>query len=118
MTAKMDRTRKKKRIRKCIRGNRARPRLVVFRSSKHIYAQVIDDDAGRTLAAASSVSKELAKGSTERSKSDTAFEIGKAVAAACKGKGIKAVVFDRGGYEYHGRVAKVAEGAREGGLEF
>jgi large subunit ribosomal protein L18 len=118
MTAKMDRTRKKKRIRKCIRGDRSRPRLVVFRSSKHIYAQVIDDDAGRTLASACSVSKELAKGSTERSKSDTAFEIGKSVAAACKGKGIKTVVFDRGGYEYHGRVAKVAEGAREGGLKF
>ena len=118
MTAKMDRTRKKKRIRKNIRGDGARPRLVVFRSSKHIYAQVIDDDAGRTLAAASSVSKDQPDGRAELSKSDTAFEIGKDVAAACKKKGIKSVVFDRGGYLYHGRVAKVAEGAREGGLEF
>jgi large subunit ribosomal protein L18 len=118
MTVKMDRTRKKKRIRKCIRGDRARPRLAVFRSSKHIYAQVIDDDAGRTIAAASSVSKKVAGGGAERSKSDMAFEIGKVVAAACKAKGIKTVVFDRGGYEYHGRVAKVAEGAREGGLDF
>ena len=118
MTAKMDRARKKKRIRKSIRGSRQRPRLVVFRSSKHIYAQVIDDDAGRTLAEASSVSKKKAEGGAEHSKSDTAFEIGKAVAEACKAKGIKTVVFDRGGYEYHGRVAKVADGAREGGLEF
>ena len=118
MTAKMDRTRKKKRIRKYIRGDRSRPRLVVFRSSKHIYAQVIDDDAGRTLAAASSVSKKAVEGGAEHSKSDTAFEIGKIVAAACKTKGIKTVVFDRGGYQYHGRVAKVADGAREGGLKF
>jgi len=118
MTAKMDRTRKKKRIRKNVRGSGARPRLVVFRSCKHIYAQVIDDDAGRTLASASSVSKKVAENRAEHSKKDVAFEVGKFVAEACKAKGIKTVVFDRGGYMYHGRVARVAEGAREGGLEF
>jgi large subunit ribosomal protein L18 len=118
MTAKMDRTRKKRRIRKNVRGDGSRPRLVVFRSAKHIYAQVIDDDAGRTLASASSVAKKQAESRAEHSKSDMAFEVGKVVAEACKAKGIKAVVFDRGGYEYHGRVAKVADGAREGGLKF
>ena len=118
MTARMDRTRKKKRIRKRVRGDGSRPRLVVFRSSKHIYAQVVDDDAGHTLASASSISGKPSEGGAEHSKSDSAFEIGKLVAAACKAKGIDAVVFDRGGYRYHGRVAKVAEGARKGGLKF
>jgi large subunit ribosomal protein L18 len=118
MSGKMDRQRKKRRIRKNVRGDRARPRLAVFRSDKHVYAQVIDDDAGRTLASATSCSKELSNGGEERSKKDAAFEVGKAIADACKAKGIRRVIFDRGGFEYHGRVARVAEGAREGGLEF
>jgi large subunit ribosomal protein L18 len=115
---KMDRDRKKMRVRKKVQGSKARPRLAVFRSAKHIYAQVIDDDAGRTLAAASSLSKDLGAGGEERSKKDVAFEVGKLVARVCQARGIKKVVFDRGGYRYHGRVARVAEGAREGGLEF
>lgn len=118
MSGRMDRQRKKKRIRKRISGDRNRPRLAVFRSSKHIYAQIIDDDAGRTLASASSSSGKLSGGGEEHSKADTAFEVGKALAEACKALGIKKVVFDRGGFVYHGRVAKVADGAREGGLEF
>ncbi len=114
----MDRQRKKMRIRKRVRGDASRPRLAVFRSSKHIYAQVIDDDTGRTLAAASSASPKLFKDGAERNKSDRAMEVGKLIAEACKAKGITVVVFDRGGYRYHGRVAKVAAGAREGGLKF
>lgn len=118
MTRRMDRQRRKMRVRKKIRGTRSRPRLAVYRSSKHVYAQIIDDDAGRTLVAAASCSKKERTAGDERSKSDTAFELGKRVAEACRSKGIKTVVFDRGGYEFHGRVAKVAEGAREGGLRF
>jgi len=115
---RMDRARKKLRLRKRIRGDGSRPRLAVFRSSKHLYVQVVDDDSGRTLVSASSLSKEIRDASEEKSKKDVAFEVGKLVAKACTVKGIKKVVFDRGGYIYHGRVARVADGAREGGLEF
>ena len=89
-----------------------RPRLSVFRSSKHIYAQIIDDARGVTLAAASSAS--LKSGS----KTDTASAVGRALAQAAADKGIKQVVFDRGGYKYHGRVKALADAAREGGLDF
>ena len=95
-------------------GTSERPRLAVFRSNSEIYAQVIDDSAGHTLVAASSRKmKELKGKKTDRSK-----EVGKAIAQMALDKGIKSVVFDRGGYIYHGRVKALAEGAREGGLQF
>jgi large subunit ribosomal protein L18 len=108
----VSRQRRHLRVRKKVTGTAERPRLVVFRSDKHIYAQLVDDDAGRTLATISSVKVGDGK------KSDKAAEVGKQVAAAAKERGITRVVFDRGGYKYHGRVKAVADGAREGGLEF
>ena len=110
------RLRRHKRVRKLISGTPARPRLCVFRSLSNIYAQIIDDVNGVTLASASTLDTEL-KGSYGGNK-EAAFAVGKLVAAKAIEKGIKAVVFDRGGYIYHGRVAELAEGAREGGLEF
>jgi large subunit ribosomal protein L18 len=102
------------RIRKRIEGTPARPRLAVFRSLKHISAQIIDDTTGRTLAAASSLEKGIeATGNAEGAKL-----VGKKLAERAKEQGITAVVFDRGGFRYHGRVAGLADGAREGGLEF
>ncbi len=116
---KMNRFRKKKRIRKNLRGTAGCPRLAVFRSTKHIYAQIIDDDAGRTLASACSKSKDLATpAEDETGKAQTAIRVGKLIADRCKNLGIIKVVFDRGGYKYHGRVAKLADGARDGGLKF
>ena len=103
------------RIRQHIVGTADRPRLNVFRSANNIYAQVINDDLGVTLAAASSLDKEF---QGYGGNADAAREVGKMVAKAALDKGIKTVVFDRGGYNYHGRVAALAEGAREGGLEF
>src|SRR2546423_8999489 len=104
------------RIRKAIKGTAERPRLSVHRSNKQIYAQLIDDIAGVTLASASSAAKgaEIAKGK----KVDMAKEVGKSIAWKAAEAGIKTVVFDRGGYLYHGRVKALAEGAREGGLTF
>lgn len=103
-----------KRIRKRVEGTAERPRLAVFRSLKHIAAQVIDDATGNTLAAASSHEKGLkATGNIEG-----AQKVGEALAKRALDKGIKSVVFDRGGFRYHGRVASLAKGAREGGLEF
>ncbi|MCQ2419965.1 MAG: 50S ribosomal protein L18 [Clostridia bacterium] len=103
------------RVRGKISGTPERPRLNVFRSNANIYAQVIDDVNGVTLAAASTVEKDFegAKGNKE-----AARKVGKLVAERAKAKGIDTVIFDRGGYVYHGRVAELAEGAREGGLEF
>ena len=106
-----------KRIRRRVKGSDARPRLAVFRSVKHIYAQVIDDDKGHTVAAAGSIEKATA-GKASGGNLDGAKAIGKLVAERAKDKGIKAVVFDRGGYHYHGRVKALAEAAREAGLEF
>jgi large subunit ribosomal protein L18 len=102
------------RIRKRVEGTSERPRLAVFRSLKHITAQVIDDTTGNTLAAASSQEKGLKAGGNQ----EGAKKIGEAVAKRALEKGVKRVVFDRGGFRYHGRVAKLAEGAREAGLEF
>ena len=107
------------RIRLSLSGTGARPRLSVFRSSKHIYAQVVDDTTGRTLAAASSREASLA-GATDGERSGKlgpAHAVGKALAERAKAAGVKAVVLDRGGYQYHGRVRSLAEGAREGGLD-
>ncbi len=102
------------RLRKKIEGTPSRPRLAVFRSLQHIYAQVIDDTTGTTLASASSQEKDLkAAGNAEGAK-----KIGLALAERAKAKGVNAVVFDRGGFRYQGRVANLADGAREGGLEF
>jgi large subunit ribosomal protein L18 len=96
-----------------------RPRLSVFRSSQHIYAQVIDDVAGHTLAAASSLDKELREGGLKTGAGkDAATAVGKLVATRAQAAGVKAVVFDRGGYLFHGRVKALADAAREGGLEF
>jgi large subunit ribosomal protein L18 len=104
-----------KRIRRKVAGSTERPRLAVFRSVKHIYAQVIDDTVGHTLAAASSNEKSGIKsgGNVAGAKA-----VGKLLAERAKDKGVKSVVFDRGGYLYHGRVKALAEAAREGGLEF
>ncbi len=105
-----------RRIRKRIKGTPERPRLSVFRSLKHIYAQVIDDEAGRTLASASTAEKKgpAAKGNNVAA----ARAVGRLVAERAKERGVRAVVFDRGGYRYHGRVKALAEAAREAGLEF
>jgi large subunit ribosomal protein L18 len=112
---KVARIRRHARVRKNISGTAQRPRLNVFRSAKHIYAQIIDDTKGITLVSASSMDKgfDANGGNIEGAKA-----VGKAVAEKAVAAGIKAVVFDRGGYVYHGRVAALAEGAREGGLEF
>ncbi len=103
-----------KRIRKHLKGTAERPRLAVFRSQKHIYAQLIDDSTGHTLAAASTVEKGLAATDTV----DGAKKVGEALAKRATEKGVKAVVFDRGGFRYHGMVASLADGARAAGLEF
>jgi len=116
MTGKLSRRdRIKKGIRKRLSGSSERPRLSVYRSNKGIYAQIIDDVTGKTIVSASSLSKDFAAKGT---KSDQSAEVGKAVAAKAIAAGIKDVVFDRNGYLYHGRVKSLAEGAREGSLNF
>lgn len=107
-----------KRVRSRVSGTPERPRLNVFRSLTNIYAQVIDDVAGRTLISASTVDKEIAAQVAGKKKTEAAKIVGQVLAQRAKGAGINQVVFDRGGYKYHGRVAALAEGAREGGLEF
>ncbi|MBV1862441.1 MAG: 50S ribosomal protein L18 [Nannocystaceae bacterium] len=108
------RLRRKMRIRKKVTGTAERPRLTVFRSNKHIYAQVIDDASASSLAAAS----DLKVAGDELDKTGKAKSVGTAIAAACLDKGIKQVVFDRNGYAYHGRISALAAAAREAGLEF
>ncbi|MBE7048788.1 MAG: 50S ribosomal protein L18 [Ruminococcaceae bacterium] len=110
------RLRRHKRVRKLISGTAERPRLNVFRSLKHIYAQIIDDTKGVTLVSASTLDKELKE--SYGGNKEAAKAVGKLIAQRAIDAGIKAVVFDRGGYIYHGRVQELAEGAREGGLEF
>jgi large subunit ribosomal protein L18 len=109
------RRRRHARVRKTLRGTTARPRLVVYRSNRYIYAQVIDDESGNTVVAASSQEEPLR---TKRLSVDTAGEVGKLVAARAKEAGVESVVFDRGGYKFHGRVKALADGARDAGLEF
>jgi len=109
------RLKRHKRVRAKVAGTPERPRLNVFRSGKNIYAQVIDDVAGNTLVAASSLDKSIEGNGGNKV---AARAVGKLVAEKCLAKGIEMVVFDRGGYLYHGRVAELAEGAREGGLQF
>jgi len=109
--------RRRRRVRSALRARAAgKPRLSVHRSGRHIYAQVIDDAAGKTLAAASTLDKEL-KGKTNATK-DGAAAVGKAIADRAKKAGVSSVVFDRGGFLFHGRVKALADAAREGGLEF
>ncbi len=108
---------RKDRIRKKVAGTTERPRLSVFRSLKHIYAQVVDDASGRTLAHASSLSKEL-KGKDEGDKKADAGRVGTLIAERCKAANVAQVVFDRNGFPYHGRIAAVAEAARKSGLKF
>jgi large subunit ribosomal protein L18 len=111
------RLKRKKRIRKKLSGTPQRPRLCVFRSKKHIYAQVVDDTCGKTLAAASTMDKAIT-GTSEFSKKGKAAWVGKTVGQRALEKGIKQVVFDRNGFLYHGRVKAVSDGAREAGLDF
>ena len=112
---KAQRLKRHKRVRSKISGTPERPRLNVFRSETNIYAQVIDDVSGKTLVSASSLEKDF---SCDGTKTDAARKVGQTVAERAKAAGITTVVFDRGGYVYHGRVQALAEGAREGGLEF
>lgn len=112
------RLRIKRRVRKKILGSAAKPRLSVFRSLKHIYAQLIDDQAGATVVSVSSLAEDVKKGQEKSGKISVSKLIGMELAKAAKAKGIETVVFDRNGYQYHGRVKAVAEGAREGGLKF
>lgn len=109
------RLRRRRRVRKRVHGTAARPRLAVFRSNRYIYAQVIDDAAGRTLAAASSQEQSLRSMTLTAA---SAAEVGRLVAGRAAEAGVTAVVFDRGGHPYHGRVKALAEAAREGGLDF
>jgi large subunit ribosomal protein L18 len=115
-TSRAARIRRHERVRKTVSGTEAKPRLAVYRSLTHIYAQVIDDSKGRTLAAASDV--EAALKETKGNKTARAKAVGTALAKKATDAGVTAVVFDRGGNKFHGRVKALAEGAREGGLKF
>ena len=116
LTKNQKRLRIKSRIRKVVSGTEARPRLAVFRSNKEIYAQVVDDVSGKTISAASSRDKDIS--SAKGTKSEIATLVGKSVAEKALKAGVETIAFDRGGYQYHGRVKSLAEGAREGGLKF
>jgi large subunit ribosomal protein L18 len=109
------RERRHRRVRKRVRGTAERPRLAVFRSNRHVTAQVIDDASGRTLAAASTIEADLRSGATGNR--EAAAKVGRLVAERARSAGVTKVVFDRGGFLYHGRVAAVADAAREAGLE-
>ncbi len=110
------RAKRHERIRLRVEGDPARPRLAVFRSLKHIYAQVIDDAAGRTLAAASTLDPDRRGG--DGSKSDDAARVGRLIAQRARAAGVERVVFDRAGFRYHGRIKSLADAARDAGLEF
>jgi large subunit ribosomal protein L18 len=114
LTKPQKRLRRRRRVRARIRGNAERPRLSVYRSNRGVFAQLIDDDAGRTLAAVSWTEPEL----REPDSMEQAKRTGQLLAERAKGAGVQSCVFDRGGYRFHGRVAAIAEGAREGGLKF
>lgn len=115
LTKEQRRLRIKRRIRKRISGTAQTPRLCVFRSNLAIYAQLVDDKTGKTIVAASSMEKDF---KATGNKVEISHQVGKAIAAKAKAAGVETVVFDRGGYLYHGRVKSLAEGAREGGLKF
>ena len=115
---KIGRLRRHKRIAKKLKGTSSRPRLVVFRSKKNIYAQVIDDSVSKVIAGCSTLSKEFKSKGLKAGGKDAAKEIGRLVAQKSLEKGVKSISFDRGGYLYHGRVESLAQGAKEGGLRF
>ena len=110
--------RRRRHVRRRVRGSSERPRLSVFRSLQHIYCQIVDDDSGRTLASASTRDKELSAGLKYGGNAEAAKAVGQAIAQRAQAAGVKAVCFDRGHCQYHGRVAALADAAREGGLEF
>jgi len=116
--SRIARKRRHTRVRARISGTADRPRLNVFRSLGHIYAQVIDDTAGHTLASASTIDRDLRDKVEGKNKSEAAKLVGELIAQRAQQAGVKTVVFDRGGYRYHGRVKALADGAREGGLKF
>ncbi|MGW4355116.1 50S ribosomal protein L18 [Nocardia sp. NPDC004582] len=113
---RLSKTRRHFRLRKKVVGTTERPRLVVNRSSRHIHAQLIDDSAGKTIAAASTIEADVR--AVEGDKSAKGAKVGELIAARAKAAGVEAVVFDRGGHDYHGRIAALADAAREGGLKF
>jgi large subunit ribosomal protein L18 len=117
-TPRAARVRRHTRVRRALQGTPDRPRLSVFRSLNHIYAQIIDDAAGHTLVSASDADADVRKAVNGKKKSEVATLVGEAVASKAKEKGIKSVVFDRGGFRYHGRVKALGEAARKGGLAF
>ena len=112
------RARRHRRVRRVVRGTAERPRLCVFKSARHIYAQIINDDEGRTLVTASTLSKDLPRPAERVKKAEAAKAVGTLVAAKALAGGIQAVVFDRGGYPYHGRMQALASAARDRGLKF
>ena len=112
------RHRRQRRVRAKAHGTAARPRMAIFRSSKHIFVQVIDDDKGYTLVSASTIDSEVASKVVGKTKTEASRVVGQVVAERAKNAGIEEIIFDRGGFRYHGRVAAVAEGAREAGLKF
>lgn len=114
----LKRQRRQSRVRRRVRGSDARPRLCVFRSGKHIYVQVISDQSGRTLAAASTLNAALREELKGTGNKDAAKRVGAMIAQICQDQGIRSVVFDRNGFLYHGRVRALADAAREAGLEF
>jgi large subunit ribosomal protein L18 len=116
--SKASRKRRHERVRKRVSGTDARPRLCVFRSLKHIYAQLIDDGSGQTIASASTLDSEIETDSADKNKRGKAELVGALVAKRAQDKGINQVVFDRGGYRYHGRVKALADAARKAGLRF
>lgn len=118
MTPRQQRVRRHHRVRRKVEGSTGRPRLAVFRSLQHIYAQVIDDTAGRTLVSASTLEGELKEQLTGKTKKEQARVIGRALGERARAAGVEKVVFDRGGFLYHGRVAELASAARESGLQF
>lgn len=117
-TPRAKRVRRHLRVRRRVHGTRERPRLAVFRSSVHIYAQIVDDTVGRTLVAASDLEADLRSQREGRKKTDVAKQVGKAIGERALAAGLTKVVFDRGGFQYHGRVKALADSAREAGLQF
>ncbi len=117
-TPRAARRRRHVRVRKTVIGSPQRPRLAVFRSLKHVYAQIIDDTAGHTLVSATDIESGLRSVAIDKKKSEIARLVGEELAKKAKDKGITTVVLDRGGFKYHGRVKALAEGARKGGLSF
>ncbi len=117
-SSRESRARRHRRVRVKVAGSAERPRLSVFRSLQHIYAQLVDDSAGNTLVAASSLEKDVVSAEAKMTRAQLASKVGEVLATRAKERGVKLAVFDRGGYPYHGRVKLLAEGARKAGLEF